>query len=79
MRIGEVAARADASTRQVRFYESKGLITSTRGSNNFEGVTAETVAALERERDRMSTRIDVLARNRDAIAAYLSQLQKDAG
>jgi len=122
VRIGEVAARAGASTRQVRFYEAKGLITSTRGANNyrdydetalgrvrqirellnaglstdviravlpclasprdpivFEGVTTETVAALERERDRMTTRIDVLARNRDAIAAYVTELRKRAG
>ncbi|MBW8707613.1 Mercuric resistance operon regulatory protein [Streptomyces sp. MBT84] len=118
MRIGELAARAGASPRQVRFYEAKGLITSTRGPNNyrdyreatlgrvqqirellnaglsthairgilpclesprdpivFEGVTSETVAALERERDRLTERIDVLARNRDAIADYLTELQ----
>lgn len=102
----------------MRFYEAKGLITSTRGPNNyrdyskatlgrvqqirellnaglstqairailpclesprdpivFEGVTSETVAALERERDRLTERIDVLARNRDAIANYLTELQ----
>ncbi|GAA3878239.1 MerR family transcriptional regulator [Streptomyces lannensis] len=118
MRIGELAARAGASPRQVRFYEAKGLITSTRGPNDyrdyseatlgrvqqirellnaglsthairgilpclesprdpivFEGVTPETVAALEHERDRLTQRIDVLARNRDAIADYLTELQ----
>ncbi|MFJ6122827.1 MerR family transcriptional regulator [Streptomyces sp. NPDC092129] len=118
MRIGELAARAGASPRQVRFYEAKGLITSTRGPNNyrdyseatlgrvqqirellnaglstqairgilpclesprdpivFEGVTPETVAALEHERDRLTERIDVLARNRDAIADYLTELR----
>ncbi|MEV5475069.1 MerR family transcriptional regulator [Streptomyces sp. NPDC052207] len=118
MRIGELAVRAGASPRQVRFYEAKGLITSTRGPNNyrdyseatlgrvqqirellnaglsthairgilpclesprdpivFEGVTPETVAALEHERDRLTQRIDVLARNRDAIADYLTELQ----
>ncbi|GGP68560.1 MerR family transcriptional regulator [Saccharothrix coeruleofusca] len=121
MRIGELAARAGVSTRQVRFYEASGLITSTRLPNNyrdydevalgrveqirellaaglstqvirallpclrsprapivFEGVTPETVAALERERDRLSERIDVLTRNRDAVAAYLAELRRHA-
>ncbi|PTM86622.1 MerR family transcriptional regulator [Streptomyces sp. VMFN-G11Ma] len=105
----------------MRFYEAKGLITSTRSANNyrdyseatlgrvqqirellgaglstqairailpclesprdpivFEGVTFETVRALERERDRLTERIDVLARNRDAIADYLTELQRRA-
>lgn len=118
MRIGELAAQAGASPRQVRFYEAKGLITSARAANNyrdyseatlgrvrqirellnaglstqairailpclesprdpivFEGVTPETVTALERERDRLTERIDVLARNRDAIADYLTELR----
>jgi DNA-binding transcriptional MerR regulator len=122
MRIGELAGRAGASARQVRFYEARGLITSTRGSNNyrdysettlarvqqirellsaglstqlirailpclesprdpivFDGVTGETVAALEHERDRMTERIDILTRNRDAVAGYLSELRQRAG
>ncbi|MFE7171282.1 MerR family transcriptional regulator [Streptomyces sp. NPDC057616] len=116
-----MAARAGASPRQVRFYEAKGLITSTRESNNyrdyseatlgrvrqirellnaglstqtirailpclesprdpivFEGVTSETVQALESERDRLTQRIDVLTRNRDAIADYLTLLRERA-
>ncbi|MCX4554721.1 MerR family transcriptional regulator [Streptomyces phaeochromogenes] len=122
MRIGELAARAGASPRQVRFYQARGLITSTRGANNyrdygetalgrvqqirelldaglstqvirailpclesprdpivFDGVTSETVAVLERERDRLTERVDVLARNRDAIGDYLAELQRRAG
>jgi len=118
VRIGELAARAGTSPRQVRFYEAKGLITSSRGPNNyrdydetalgrvqqirelleaglstktiravlpcldsprdpivFDGVTPETVAALERERDRLTERISVLTRNRDAVAKYLAELQ----
>ncbi len=121
MRIGELADRAGASARKVRFYEARGLITSTREANNyrdysettlarvlqirelltaglstqlilailpclesprdpivFEGVTPETVAALERERSRLSERIDVLTRNRDAVAGYLAELQQRA-
>ncbi|MFE4831793.1 MerR family transcriptional regulator [Streptomyces sp. NPDC056672] len=121
MRIGELAARAGATARQVRFYEARGLITSVRGPNNyrdydeatlarvqqirelleaglstqlirailpclesprdpivFEGVTAETVAALEQERDRLTHRVDVLTRNRDAVANYLTELRQRA-
>lgn len=122
MRIGELAARVGVSTRQVRFYEAKGLITSSRGANNyrdydetalgrvqqirelldaglstqmirailpcletprdpivFEGVTPETVRALERERDRLTGRIDLLTRNRDAVAGYLAELRDRQG
>ncbi len=122
MRIGELAAHAGASPRQVRFYEAKGLITSTRGPNNyrdyseatlgrvrqirelldaglstqvirailpclesprdpivFEGVLPETVTALERERDRLTERVDVLSRNRDAVADYLAELRRRSG
>jgi DNA-binding transcriptional MerR regulator len=121
VRIGELAARAGVSTRQVRFYEQKCLIASSRESNGyrsyddtalgrvrqirellsaglstqmigrllpclesprdpivFEGVTLETARALEQERDRMTERIDVLMRNRDAVAAYLDELKKRA-
>lgn len=42
----------------------------------FEGVTDETVQALVRERDRLTERIEVLTRNRDAVAAYLADLQE---
>uniref|UniRef100_A0AAU3GZ92 MerR family transcriptional regulator n=1 Tax=Streptomyces sp. NBC_01401 TaxID=2903854 RepID=A0AAU3GZ92_9ACTN len=122
MRIGELAARAGASPRQVRFYEAKGLITSARGPNNyrdygetalgrvqqirelldaglstqvirailpclesprdpivFDGVTPETLTTLEREQERMTARIGILTRNRDAIADYLAELRKRSG
>ena len=36
-----------------------------------EEATPEMLAALEEERDRMTQRIQFLARNRDAIAIYL--------
>jgi DNA-binding transcriptional MerR regulator len=36
-----------------------------------EDATPEMIATLERERDRMTARIDCLARNRDAVAEYL--------
>ncbi len=121
MRIGELAARAGATPRQVRFYEAKGLITSVRGPNNyrdysestlarvqqirellkaglstqlilaivpclesprnpivFEGVLPETVARLEQEKDKLTERIEILTRNRDAVAAYLAELQQRA-
>lgn len=44
----------------------------------FEGVTSDTVAALERERGRLSERIDVLTRNRDAVASYVAEFQQRA-
>jgi DNA-binding transcriptional MerR regulator len=37
--------------------------------------TDETIATLERERDRMSDRIRCLERNRDAIAGYLDAVR----
>jgi DNA-binding transcriptional MerR regulator len=40
--------------------------------------TQEMIATLERERDRMSERINCLARNRDAIAAYLEGARRGA-
>ncbi|MDX6258880.1 MAG: hypothetical protein QOH84_568 [Kribbellaceae bacterium] len=36
-----------------------------------EDAAPEMIAALEHERDRMTARIDCLARNRDAVAEYL--------
>ncbi|MFI6703022.1 MerR family transcriptional regulator [Streptomyces sp. NPDC050509] len=48
---------------------------SPRDPRVFEGVTPETMAALERERDRLTERVDILARNRDAIADYLAELR----
>jgi DNA-binding transcriptional MerR regulator len=36
-----------------------------------EDATPEMIATLTRERDRMTARIDCLARNRDAVAEYL--------
>jgi DNA-binding transcriptional MerR regulator len=119
VRIGELADRAGATPRQVRFYEANGLITSTRSANNyrdydrtalarvqqirelldaglstklirailpcldspqdpiiFEGVTAETVEMLTHERERLTSRIEVLTRNRDAVARYLDELRR---
>ncbi|AGP52666.1 MerR family transcriptional regulator [Streptomyces rapamycinicus] len=38
---------------------------------HFSDATAEMVATLENERDRMTQRIDCLTRNRDAISQYL--------
>jgi DNA-binding transcriptional MerR regulator len=37
--------------------------------------TAETLGTLERERDRMTARIESLTRNRDAIAEYLDAVR----
>lgn len=49
---------------------------SPRTPVRFSGVTAETVALLKHEQDRMTERIDCLTRNRDAIGAYLDELSR---
>jgi DNA-binding transcriptional MerR regulator len=45
---------------------------------HFAEASPEIIATLERERDRMTERIDFLVRNRDAIADYLNELRKCA-
>ncbi|MDA2892199.1 MerR family transcriptional regulator [Mycolicibacterium sp. BiH015] len=45
----------------------------------FDGVTAETVQALNQEFDRLNGRIEVLSRNRDAVAKYLDELKRRQG
>ncbi|MFE9248538.1 MerR family transcriptional regulator [Streptomyces sp. NPDC007088] len=42
---------------------------------HFSDATPETLATLERERDRMAERIRCLVRNRDAITAYLEAVR----
>ncbi len=48
---------------------------STPSSIRFSDATPETVALLERERDKMTERIHCLTRNRDAIADYLDAVR----
>lgn len=45
---------------------------------HFADASPEIIAVLQRERDRMSDRIDHLTRNRDAISAYLAELRRCA-
>ncbi|GGO57075.1 MerR family transcriptional regulator [Streptomyces lasiicapitis] len=42
---------------------------------HFPDATPEMLATLERERDRMSQRVECLARNRDAIDEYLTTVR----
>lgn len=42
---------------------------------HFSDATAELIATLERERDRMTERVECLTRNRDAIAEYLDTVR----
>jgi DNA-binding transcriptional MerR regulator len=51
VRIGELAARAGASARQVRFYEAKGLITSARNANNYRDYNETTLARVQQIRE----------------------------
>ncbi|MFD5702211.1 MerR family transcriptional regulator [Streptomyces lasiicapitis] len=48
---------------------------------HFPDATPEMLATLERERDRMAQRVECLARNRDAIDDYLTEVRakRDAG
>lgn len=46
---------------------------------HFSDATPEMISALERERDRMTERIDCLTRNRDAVADYLAVVRGDQG
>ncbi|MFS8201559.1 MerR family transcriptional regulator [Streptomyces sp. CWNU-52B] len=45
---------------------------------HFPDPTPEMLATLEQELDRMTRRIDCLARNRDAIAEYLATVRGDS-
>ncbi|MBM7170175.1 MerR family transcriptional regulator [Streptomyces sp. G44] len=45
---------------------------------HFSDATPEMIAVLERERDRMTQRIDCLIRNRDAVAGYIDAVRNGA-
>ncbi|WP_332112907.1 MerR family transcriptional regulator [Streptomyces sp. ActVer] len=53
-RIGELATQAGASPRQVRFYEAKRLITSTRGPNNYRDYSEATPGRVQQIRDLLN-------------------------
>ncbi|MFC8730876.1 MerR family transcriptional regulator [Luteimicrobium sp. NPDC057192] len=48
-------------------------------ATRISGATDDTIATLERERDRMTDRIRCLERNRDAIAGYLDAVREARG
>ncbi len=54
-------------------------ISTPHSSIRFSGLTPEMVALLEAEQARLTTRIDCLTRNRDAIADYLAALRETNG
>jgi DNA-binding transcriptional MerR regulator len=45
---------------------------------HFPDATPEMIATLERERDRMTQRVECLTRNRDAISEYLEAVRPDS-
>jgi DNA-binding transcriptional MerR regulator len=51
---------------------------SPRQAVVFDGVEPQTVELLEHERDRLTQRITVLTRNRDAVTDYLDELKNRA-
>lgn len=42
---------------------------------HFADATPEIIAVLEQQRDRLTERVDLLARNRDAMTAYINSLR----
>ncbi|WP_216902115.1 MerR family transcriptional regulator [Nocardia alni] len=42
---------------------------------HFADATPEIIAVLERQRDRLTDRVDLLTRNRDAMSAYIDSLR----
>lgn len=42
---------------------------------HFADATPEIIAVLEQQRDRLTERVDLLARNRDAMTAYIDSLR----
>lgn len=47
MKIGELAQQSGVATSTIRFYESKGLLPSTRSSNGYRQYTAESVRQIQ--------------------------------
>jgi DNA-binding transcriptional MerR regulator len=66
MRIGELAARAGATPRQVRFHEAKGLITSTREANNYRDYSPTTLGRVQQIRELLGAGLST-----DVIRAIL--------
>jgi DNA-binding transcriptional MerR regulator len=64
--IGELAARAGATSRQVRFYEAKGLITSTRESNNYRDYSETALGRVQQIRELLGAGLST-----DVIRAIL--------
>ncbi|MFE6524611.1 MerR family transcriptional regulator [Streptomyces sp. NPDC057794] len=54
-------------------------LSTPQSSIRFSGLTPEMVALLEAEQARLTTRIECLTRNRDAIADYLAALRETNG
>jgi MerR family redox-sensitive transcriptional activator SoxR len=54
MRIGELSKATGASTRSLRYYEQRGLITSSRQSNGYRDFDADAVEVVELIQDLIS-------------------------
>ena len=50
MRIGELAERAGTTTRALRYYESRGLLTAQRDSNGYRVYTEDDLRLLQQIR-----------------------------
>ena len=56
--------------------DAPAVVVGGWGVSTDPALNAVAVAALERERDRLTERVDVLAPDRDAIADCLAELQR---
>lgn len=83
--IGELAARSGASTSALRFYESKGLLSSDRsrgGHRMYERSTLRRVAFIRAAQrvgltlEEVRTALDTLPRSRTPTAADWSRLSR---
>lgn len=73
-RIGQIRGLLDAGL-PTRIIKQILPCLNTPRTIHFPDATAEMIAMLERERDRMTDRAECLLRNRDAIAEYLVAVQ----
>jgi DNA-binding transcriptional MerR regulator len=74
-RVSQIRGLLDAGL-PTRIIEQVLPFLETPCTIQVSAATPELVATLERHRDQMDARIQCLARNRDAITAYLAQVRR---
>lgn len=59
MRIGELAARAGASTRALRYYEARGLLRADRGANGYRAYDETELRVVREIRSLLEVGLDL--------------------